>query len=79
MSKYNDLKKELRQVKNDESAAVKQVKDKVKAFVASQTFTGKELLDMVAAIKDGHHGTGGEDKPRIDYVIERILAYREES
>lgn len=79
MSRYQNLQKEINQAETNERAVVQAAKDTMKVFIASQTFTGKELLDMKDDIKAGNHGCSDDKEPRIDLILDRILAYREDS
>lgn len=77
MSQYQDIKKAMEQAELEQKKVRLSIENELKEFVKAQTFTGKELLQMKCAVLKGHHGTDTEE-PRLEYILDRILQYREE-
>lgn len=75
---YKKLKEKVDQTKIDKDAEVKAMEDTLEEFMKEQTFTGAELLKMRDEIRDGYHGGAESDELWLDYLLDRILTYREE-
>ena len=78
MLTYNELNEAIETVKQNEHIAVKEAEVKKEVFIREQVFSGDELLKMRDEIKNGDYGSSRGDKPWLNYVLDRILQYREE-
>ncbi len=77
MEEYKKLKEQVEAANTDKKVAVKNAEDAVEEFTKAQTFTGEELLAMRDDIKRGEHGCSSSNEPWLNYILERILTYRE--
>ena len=74
---YQQLNEDIDAAKQNREVAVKMAEKKKEAFIRSQTFTGDELIKMRDEIRAGDHGTSTREEPWLNYVLDRILQYRE--
>ena len=78
MPEYTELKKEIKKAETDKNVAVKTAEQELENFIKAQTFTGAELLKIRDKIIDENSCKSLYDEPRLDYILEKILADRED-
>jgi hypothetical protein len=79
MTKYNDLLNNVKRLRTEKDDDIKKATKKLDDFIKSQSFTGKELIEMRDYIVSRNRISGGsDDVPRLELIIDRVMTYKEE-